>query len=134
MEHADAPHSLRLLRTRHERPSRRRAGNERDELAAPDACPAPASASHQSSRLAWRARQHGPNRANRGIKLFVRHVLKALGMLNPHFLRHQHCADLEIAGRTFPAHPLKHLAPMQLPILRQIGEKVLVKRPPRSLW
>jgi hypothetical protein len=78
--------------------------------------------------------QHGSNRANRGIKLFVRHVLKALGMLNPHFLRHQHCADLEIAGRTFPAHPLKHLAPMQLPILRQIGEKVLVKRPPRSLW
>ena len=38
------------------------------------------------------------------------------------------------AGRTFPANPLKHLVPMLLLILHQIGEKVLVKRPPRSLW
>jgi hypothetical protein len=34
-EHADVPHSLALLRARRERPSRRRAAEKRDELAAP---------------------------------------------------------------------------------------------------
>src|SRR5262245_59363553 len=32
-EHADAPHSVALLRTRRERPRRRRAAEQRDELA-----------------------------------------------------------------------------------------------------
>ena len=34
-EHADAPHPLRLLRARRERPRRRRAAEQRDELAPP---------------------------------------------------------------------------------------------------
>jgi len=32
-EHADAPHPLALLRARRERPSRRRAAEQRDEVA-----------------------------------------------------------------------------------------------------
>src|SRR5262245_45842838 len=35
-EHADPPHAVRLLRARRERPSNRRAADERDEIAAPD--------------------------------------------------------------------------------------------------
>ena len=35
MQHADAPHALALLRARRERPRRRRAAEQRDELAAP---------------------------------------------------------------------------------------------------
>src|SRR5262245_33941115 len=41
-------------------------------------------------------------------------------MLQLHLPRHEHCADFQIAGRTFPAHPLEHLTPMLLPVLRQI--------------
>ena len=54
-------------------------------------------------------------------------------MLDFHFARHQQGADLEIAGRTFPAHPFEHLWPVLLPIPRQIGEKALVERSARSL-
>src|SRR5262249_27614631 len=54
-------------------------------------------------------------------------------MLELHLLRHQHCADLEIAGRTFPAYPLEHLAPMLLPVLRQIEQKAPVERSACSL-
>ena len=36
IEHADAPHPLGLLRARRERPRRRRAAEQRDELAALD--------------------------------------------------------------------------------------------------
>ena len=35
-QHADAPHPLRLLRARRERPRERRAAEKRDDLAAPD--------------------------------------------------------------------------------------------------
>jgi hypothetical protein len=35
-EHADAPHAVALLRARRERPRRRRAAEERGELAAPN--------------------------------------------------------------------------------------------------
>src|SRR6185369_16533224 len=38
-EHADAPHALRLLRTRAERPRSRRAAEKRDELTPPHCLP-----------------------------------------------------------------------------------------------
>jgi hypothetical protein len=40
-EHADAPHALTLLCARRQRPSRRRAAEQRDELAAPHVGPPP---------------------------------------------------------------------------------------------
>src|SRR5262245_8614837 len=53
-------------------------------------------------------------------------------MLQLHLPRHQHCADLQVARRALPPNPLEHLAPMLLPIFRQIEQKALVERAPRS--
>src|SRR5262249_44922101 len=54
-------------------------------------------------------------------------------MLQLHLPRHQHCADLQIRSRRLAPHPLEHLAPMLLPVLRQIEQKALVERSARSL-
>src|SRR5262245_32797460 len=67
-------------------------------------------------RIAFR--DHRLNELNGPLNLLIGHRLDAAGMLRLHLPRHQHGADLEIAGRTFPAHPLEHLSPMLLPILR----------------
>jgi hypothetical protein len=48
-QHADAPHPLALLRARHERPLRRRAGGQRDELAS-------LHVEHRASSPPWRCR------------------------------------------------------------------------------
>src|SRR5262249_24711971 len=44
--------------------------------------------------------------------------LNPAGMLQLHLPRHQHCADLQIRSRRLAPHPLEHLSPMLLPILR----------------
>src|SRR5215475_11457450 len=53
-------------------------------------------------------------------------------MLQLHLPRHQQSADLQVARRALPPNPLEHLAPMLLPVLRQIEQKALVERAPRS--
>src|SRR5262249_46609676 len=51
IEHADAPDALALLRPGHERPCRRRAAKERDELAAADHSITPSVTSSSSRRI-----------------------------------------------------------------------------------
>src|SRR5262249_19769030 len=53
--------------------------------------------------------------------------------LQLHLPRHQHCANLQVARRALPPHPLEHFPPMLLPILSQIEQKALVERSARSL-
>src|SRR5207342_2819390 len=50
-QHPDAPHPLTLLRPRHHRPSRRRATEQRDELAAPHSITSSAVASSLSGTV-----------------------------------------------------------------------------------
>src|SRR5437660_546816 len=50
-EHADAPHPLALLRARDERPSRRRAAEQRDERASPHSITSSAATSNFSATL-----------------------------------------------------------------------------------
>jgi len=54
-------------------------------------------------------------------------------MLEFQLFRNEHCADLQVTSRALPPKPLEHLAPMLLPILRQIEQKALVEGPPHSL-
>src|SRR5262249_9776153 len=46
--------------------------------------------------------------------------------------RDEHRADLQVARRALPPNPLEHLAPMLLPVLRQIEQKAPVERSPCS--
>src|SRR5262249_32604552 len=78
-------------------------------------------------------REHPLDHLDCGLDLLIRHRLNAALVLDLHFFRHQHCADLQIRGRRFASNPLEHLAPMLLPILRQIEQKALVERSARSL-
>src|SRR5262245_26551747 len=52
---------------------------------------------------------------------------------NFQLFRDEHGADLQVARRALPPHPLEHFAPMLLPVLRQIEQKALVERSARSL-
>src|SRR5262249_33482673 len=54
-------------------------------------------------------------------------------MLEFQLFRDEHGADLQIRSRRLAPHPLEHLAPMLLPILRQIEQKPLVERSARGL-
>jgi len=76
--------------------------------------------------------KHRPDRSDSLLDLFVTHGLNPSRMLDFHFPRHQHCADLQVARRALPPNPLEHLAPMLLPVLRQIEQKALVERSARS--
>src|SRR6516162_3857529 len=78
-------------------------------------------------------REHPLDHLDCGLDLLIRHRLNAALVLDLHFFRHQHCADLQIRGRRFASYPLEHLAPMLLPILRQIEQKALVERSARGL-
>src|SRR6516225_9583080 len=78
-------------------------------------------------------REHPLDHLDCGLDLLIRHRLNAALVLDLHFFRHQHCADLQIRGRRFASNPLEHLAPMLLPIFRQIEQKALVERAPRGL-
>jgi hypothetical protein len=74
------------------------------------------------------------NHLDRALDLLIGHRLNAAGMLHFQLFRDEHGADLQVARRALPPHPLEHLAPMLLPILRQIEQKALVERSARSLW
>src|SRR5262247_1754843 len=54
-------------------------------------------------------------------------------MLEFQLFRDEHGADLQVARRALPPHPLEHLSPMLLPVLRQIEQKALVERSARGL-
>src|SRR5262245_27352550 len=54
-------------------------------------------------------------------------------MLEFQLFRDEHGADLQVARRALPPHPLENLPPMLLPVLRQIEQKALVERSARSL-
>src|SRR5262245_44891815 len=70
------------------------------------------------------------NHLDRALDLLIGHRLNAAGMLHFQLFRDEHGADLQVA---LPPHPLEHLAPMLLPVLRQIEQKALVERSARSL-
>src|SRR5262245_66306853 len=77
-------------------------------------------------------REHPLDHLDCGLDLLIRHRLNAALVLDLHFFVHQHFADLQIRGLRFPPNSLEHLAPMLLPIFRQIEQKALVERAPRS--
>src|SRR6516164_3944092 len=89
---------------------------------------------HLGARAGFLLRNHRLNELDRALDLLIGHRLNAAGMLQLHLARHQHCADFQIAGRTFPAHPLEDFSPMLLPVLRQIEQKALIERSARGLW
>src|SRR6516165_10116182 len=89
---------------------------------------------HLGARAGFLLRNHRLNELDRALDLLIGHRLDAAGMLQLHLARHQHCADFQIAGRTFPAHPLEDFSPMLLPVLRQIEQKALIERSARGLW
>src|SRR5262249_56617210 len=70
--------------------------------------------------LARPPRQESLNRRDRIDNLLIRHRLDPAGVLDFHFARHQHRANFQIRGRRLAPNSLKHLAPMLLPVLRQI--------------
>jgi len=67
------------------------------------------------------------------LDLLVRHFLDRIAVLEFQLFRDEHGADLQVARRALPPNPLEHLAPMLLPVLRQIEQKALVERSARSL-
>src|SRR6516164_1668469 len=77
-------------------------------------------------------REHPLDHLDCGLNLLVGHRLDASAVLDLHFPRHQHCADLQVRRRRLAPHPLEHLSPMLLPILSQIEQKALVERSARS--
>src|SRR5262245_9200553 len=77
--------------------------------------------------------KHSLDQLNPALDLLGCHRLDAAGMLDLHLARHQHCANLQVCRRRLAPHPLEHLAPMLLPVLRQIEQKALVERSTRSL-
>src|SRR6516225_6879313 len=86
-------------------------------------------------RLIGLSREHGLDDLDGLLDLLVGHRLDGTrGMLELHLLRHQHRADLQIRSRRLAPHPLEHLSPMLLPILRQIEQKAFVERSARCLW
>src|SRR6516165_2599581 len=89
---------------------------------------------HLCARAGFLLRNHRLNELDRALDLLIGHRLDAAGMLQLHLARHQHWADFQIAGRTFPAHPLEDFSPMLLPVLRQIEQKALIERSARGLW
>jgi hypothetical protein len=94
-------------------------------------------APHCAKNLGARARIPLGNKLfydlNRPLDLLVGHRLNAAGMLEFQLFRDEHGADLQVARRALPPNPLEHLAPMLLPVLRQIEQKALVERSPRGL-
>ena len=67
------------------------------------------------------------------LKFLIAHALYAAGMLDFQLAWHEHCADFQIRSRRVAPNSLEHLAPMLLPVLRQIDQKALVERSAGSL-
>src|SRR5262245_59220527 len=87
---------------------------------------------HLGICLGLTLRQHLHDKLDTALNLLGRHRLDPAGMLQLHLPGHQHCADLQIRRRRLAPHPLEHVAPMLLPVLRQIEQKALVERSARG--
>ena len=87
---------------------------------------------HLGIRARVPLRDHRLDELDGALDLLITHRLYAAGMLEFQLFRDEHGADLQVARRALPPNPLEHLAPMLLPVLRQIEQKALVERSARS--
>src|SRR5262249_16693159 len=84
-------------------------------------------------RAGFPLRQYLLNYLDTAPDLLIRHRLDPIGVLDLHFTRDKHSADLQIRSRCLAPNPLERLSPMLLPVLRHIEQKALVERSARSL-
>src|SRR5262249_45979618 len=87
---------------------------------------------HLGIRASVPLRDHRLDELDGALDLLITHRLYAAGMLDFQLFRDEHGAALQVARRALPPNPLEHLAPMLLPVLRQIEQKALVERSARS--